>query len=100
MPFPLSSSVQVGRRPNGEIHNLEHLQQPFLGTAPGADVLEIAAQGEVSTSTAESVQSLANDYLREVAPIYGFPAEMVPGAAAPELALADSAPEGSVLRVN
>jgi zinc metalloprotease ZmpB len=81
MPFELTDDVQVDRDDDGQVMQLEHVQQPVVAIAPGRVGLteEAATAAGVPTVAASTPQALAEQYLREVAPIYGLDEAMLPG---------------------
>jgi zinc metalloprotease ZmpB len=82
MAFELSANVDVHRDGDGRIRTLRHLQAPFSPETAGL--------------TDPSPVALADQYVREVAPLYGIDESQLGGLA--EEALAEPAPEGTQLR--
>jgi zinc metalloprotease ZmpB len=83
MTFELTDDVKVDKDEKGNVHILEHFQQPFMAAdaeAAAADSTDVVAP---TTVRADTPQSLAEQYLREVAPLYGIDQNMLAGAAAP-----------------
>jgi zinc metalloprotease ZmpB len=77
MPFELTDNVQVNRDEQGMVQHLEHFQQPFV--AVNTETLAAAAaDANVPFVSAATPQALAEQYLREVAPIYGIDQAMLP----------------------
>jgi hypothetical protein len=69
MVFNITSDVHVNRdKKNGKIRSLNHLQKPYGKIGKN---LDIAARSHPTT------QALANDYVREVAPLYDIKPEML-----------------------
>lgn len=62
MPFQDADNVNIERDKDGVARHIEHLMEPFFGQP--SDAME--STGEISP------RALADDYLREVAPIYGI----------------------------
>lgn len=67
MAFRITDNVNVERDPDGVVRQLEHVQEPFVAQ-PNASL---------GFTQETSPRALAEDYLREVAPLYGF-SEMLP----------------------
>lgn len=83
MTFELTDDVQVNRDDDGNVRQLEHIQQPVVAIAAGragfAEDVEAAAGAP--TVAAATPQALAEQYLRTVAPIYGLDDAILPGLA-------------------
>jgi hypothetical protein len=75
MAFELTENVHD--ETNGTVRHLEHFQQPFVAVSPGSR--EFAERHGVAGVPAATAQVLAESYLREVAPVYGIDAAMLPG---------------------
>lgn len=84
MTFELTDDVQVNRDDDGNVLQLEHFQQPVVAVAAGragfAENVEAAAGAP--TVAAATPQALAEQYLREVGPIYGLDDALLPGVSA------------------
>lgn len=85
MNFELDSdNVRLERDEKGNVQLLDHFQQPFVATSPADSALTEDAAGDAPFSSANSAQGLAEQYLREVAPVYGIGENMLPGSAGGE----------------
>jgi hypothetical protein len=82
MAFELTANVDVHRDGDGRIRTLRHQQDPF--------------SPEMAGLTDPSPEALADQYVHEVAPLYGIDESQLGGLA--EEALAEPAPEGTQLR--
>ncbi|HEY0431176.1 MAG TPA: hypothetical protein VGC61_05140, partial [Pyrinomonadaceae bacterium] len=81
MPFELNDNVKIEKDEQGKVQVLEHLQEPFVSTqteTTGDVTLESAPGGAAPTSPT-TPQGLAEEYLREVAPLYGIDQNMLAG---------------------
>ncbi|MFS8103845.1 hypothetical protein LFM09_42670 [Lentzea alba] len=75
MVFRLTDNTNLDRDSDGEVLFIEHVQQPFVA------VTDRSALDEVDgTAFATTPQMLAEQYLREVAPIYHIDGAMLPGS--------------------
>jgi hypothetical protein len=82
MTFELNDNVRIDKDEQGNVQVMEHIQQPFVatGTAPAAeDATGISMSGNGASSPVNTPQALAEEYLREVAPIYGLDQNMLSG---------------------
>jgi hypothetical protein len=77
MPFPINENVRVERDDSGRVQHLEHFQQPFVATATPAAAVAAADAG-VPAAVASDARTLAREYLKEVAPIYGLAESELP----------------------
>jgi hypothetical protein len=77
MAFNLTPNVSVRRDDEGHVRQLSHPQQPYRPDSVPA----IAVESRPATVTP---RALAESYLREVAPIYGFPQQALSNFAATE----------------
>src|SRR4029450_12553726 len=82
MAFELTANVDVHRDSDGRIRTLRHQQDPF--------------SPEMAGLTDPAPEALADQYVHEVAPLYGIDESQLGGLA--EEALAEPAPEGAPLR--
>ncbi|HEX2373696.1 MAG TPA: hypothetical protein VHO93_06915 [Actinomycetota bacterium] len=82
MAFELSANVEVHRDADGRVRTLRHPQDPFSAEAAGL--------------TEPSPQELADEYVREVAPLYGIDVGQL--ADLSREALAEPSPQGTQLR--
>ncbi|HKA84177.1 MAG TPA: hypothetical protein VKD21_09965, partial [Acidimicrobiales bacterium] len=82
MAFELTANVEVHRDGDGRIRTLRHLQDPFSPETAGL--------------TDPSPEALADQYVREVAPLYGIDEGQLGGLA--EEALTEPGAEGTELR--
>ncbi|MFE6283623.1 hypothetical protein [Streptomyces sp. NPDC057877] len=76
-------SENVHSESHGGVRHLDHFQQPYVARPPGSR--EFAEGNGFAGAPAATAQVLAESYLREVAPVYGFDEAMLPrngGAAA------------------
>jgi len=89
MAFQLTQNVNVERDEDGVVRQLEHLQEPFV-PQPNVNL------GDAGEPTPRAV---AEDYLREVAPIYGISDEMLGGAGDSLTDEAPSAGAGAQIRL-
>ncbi len=83
MPFELNDNVKIDKDEQGKVQVLDHLQEPFVAAESGemGDVgLNEIAGITASTPPATTPQGLAEQYLREVAPLYGIDQNMLAGA--------------------
>ncbi|MEJ3652144.1 hypothetical protein WEH80_03955 [Actinomycetes bacterium KLBMP 9759] len=80
MPFEITDNVSVDRDDTGRVLTLEHFAQPVVATSPIApqEAFDAEARGEQSVQAA-TPQALAEQYLREVAPLYAIEDAMLPG---------------------
>src|SRR5947209_16398513 len=67
MTFNLTPNVRVRRDDEGRIRQLSHPQQPYR-----PDALELGMMAASGGPARLTPRSLADQYLREVAPVYGF----------------------------
>jgi hypothetical protein len=73
MTFELDENVKINKDERGNVQVLEHLQQPFVaGETTGAMGLAEAASAPPNTP-----QALSEQYLRQVAPVYGIDQNML-----------------------
>ena len=81
MTFELTDDVQVDRDSAGNILQLEHFQHPVVAVAAGRTGFaeDAAAAAGAPTVVAATPQALAEQYLLEVAPVYGLDVAMLPG---------------------
>lgn len=95
MTFELTDNVKVDKDEKGNVQILEHFQQPFVAAdAAAADAAAESTDAVApTTSRVDTPQSLADQYLRAVAPLYGIDQNMLAGAAAQSLT--DEATEGA-----
>ena len=98
MPFPINDNVRVERDGSGNVQHLDHFQQPFVAAATPAAALA-AAEAGVPAAAAPNPQTLAREYLKEVAPIYGLAASELPDDGGAGFAVAAAAPTGSKLQL-
>jgi zinc metalloprotease ZmpB len=98
MPFPLNENVRVERDNAGQVQHLEHFQQPFVAAASAAEALAAADAG-VPAVAAPDARTLAREYLKEVAPIYGLAESELPDDGGAAFAAAAAAPAGSKLQL-
>src|SRR5215204_3981189 len=82
MTFQLTQNVRVERDEKGVVRLLEHVQEPFVPEASAG----LGDEGPTPRSVAE-------DYLRQVAPIYGINADALAGGG--ESLTDDSGPAGA-----
>jgi len=102
MPFNLTDNVHVDRDEQGRVQYLEHFQQPFV--AANVDVeAEALAAADIPFTSAATPQALAQQYLREVAPIYGIGENMLPDQGGTDAlatgAVESAEPAGSQLKL-
>jgi len=101
MPFELTDKIHVNRDEPGHVRHLEHFQQPFV--AANTEALRAAtADANIPSVSAPTPQALAEQYLRDVAPIYGIDERMLPdqgGAEALARGAAAGGPAGSKLEL-
>ncbi|MBB1246553.1 hypothetical protein GL263_23820, partial [Streptomyces durbertensis] len=92
MVFELTDNVH--RDNHGKVQHLEHFQEPFVAVSPADDQAEV--DEDSGAYRAATAQILAENYLREVAPIYGIHASTLPGAGGHDALAAESsaAPPG------
>ena len=76
MPFELMDNVNARREEQGSVQHLEHFQQSFVSTKIRLDATAFATSS-ASVIPAITPQALAEQYLRVVAPIYGFDETML-----------------------
>ena len=73
MTFELNDDVKIDKDERGNVQVLEHFQQPFVaGETAGAMRVADSASGLPNTP-----QGLAQQYLRQVAPVYGLDQNML-----------------------
>jgi hypothetical protein len=89
MPFVLTDNVNVERDPQGNVQHLDHFQQPFVAADVDAETDALAA-ANIPFISAPTPQALAQQYLREVMPIYGIDENMVPDQGADALAAGEA----------
>ena len=77
MPFELTDDVRIDDDPGGRVRALDHLTRPVLATTPAADALDEEGRG-AARLPATTPQALAEQYLQEVAPVYGIDERMLP----------------------
>ncbi|HKI04370.1 MAG TPA: hypothetical protein VKK31_20500 [Thermoanaerobaculia bacterium] len=94
MAFDLTDNVHVNRNARGNVQHLEHFQQPFVAAGTEA-VAALALDADAPVAAASTPQGLAEQYLREVAPIYGIEESLLPGQDGASLA-ADGAAGGKL----
>jgi hypothetical protein len=82
MAFELSANMDVHRDVDGQIRALRHPQEPYSAESAGLN--------------APSPEELADEYVREVAPLYGIDQGQL--ADLSQEALAEPAPQGTQLR--
>ncbi|HJX44078.1 MAG TPA: hypothetical protein VJ352_10415 [Geodermatophilus sp.] len=82
MTFELTDDVRVDRDDSGNVLHLEHFQHPVVAVSAGRAGFaeDAAAAAGAPTVQAATPQALAEQYLREVAPVYGLDDAMLPGA--------------------
>jgi zinc metalloprotease ZmpB len=85
MPFELDDNVNVELDNDGQVQHLEHVQKPFVASSAEA----FMADEPETSGFANTAQNLANQYLREVADVYGLHDDMLPGGGDANLLLAD-----------
>lgn len=88
MAFQITDNVNVERDPDGVVRQLEHVQEPYVAQ-PNASL---------GFTQETSPRALAEDYLREVAPLYGFSEMLSPGEAGLGLRDVEPAETGAQVR--
>ncbi len=78
--------LQVDSGGQDSVLHLEHLDRPFTGATVGEDTLSAELSGGTLFAAPPTPQALAEQYLREVAPIYGISDNMLPGHGATDFA--------------
>jgi hypothetical protein len=102
MPFELTDNVHVERDAQGNVQHLDHFQQPFVAVGPGGAESDVLADADVPTALAVTPQGLAQEYLKEVAPVYGISDDMLPSGPVEDAlggAESDAVPTGSKLEL-
>jgi zinc metalloprotease ZmpB len=89
MPFGFTDNVNVERDPQGNVQHLDHFQQPFVAADVDAETDALAA-AHISSISAPTPQALAQQYLREVMPIYGIDENLLPDQGADALAAGEA----------
>jgi len=78
MPFELTENVHIDRDEQGQVQHLEHFQQPFVA-ADAEGLAALTADATASVVSAATPQALAEQYLQQVAPVYGINENMLSG---------------------
>lgn len=79
MAFKFNESVKLDKDQKGNLEVLEHLEEPYMGSGGGekmalAEGLDI---GDSASGRADTPTALAEQYLREVATVYGIDQNML-----------------------